>query len=179
MQEAWVRSLGWEDTLEDIMTKHSSVLFPENPKDREPWWALWSTGSQRVGQDWATKHSVIFTSVIIFFIFDWFFFFLFFFCYCWNYHCVPLFFYWVQWVFSLQLISTLYQINYLPLFHRWLWAVVLEKSLESPLDYKEIKPANSKGNKSWMFIRMTDVKATILWPPDAKSWHVREDPDAL
>ena len=51
MQEAWVRSLGWEDTLEDIMTKHSSVLFPENPKDREPWWALWSTGSQRVGQD--------------------------------------------------------------------------------------------------------------------------------
>ena len=78
MQEAWVRSLGWEDTLEDIMTKHSSVLFPENPKDREPWWALWSTGSQRVGQDWATKHSVIFTSVIIFFIFDWFFFFLFF-----------------------------------------------------------------------------------------------------
>ena len=46
----------------------------ENPKDREPWWALWPTGSQRVGHDWATKHSVIFTSVIIFFISNSFFF---------------------------------------------------------------------------------------------------------
>jgi len=149
----------------------------ENPKDREPWWALWPTGSQRVGHDWATKHSVIFTSVIIFFISDWFFFF-FFFC-CWNYNCVPLFFSWVQWVLSWQLISTLYQINYLPLFHRWIWAVVLEKTLESPLDYKEIKLANPKGHQSWMFIRRTDAKAPILWPPDAKSWHIRKDPDAV
>ena len=82
-------------------------------------------------------------------------------------------------MFSWQLISTLYQKNYLPLFHRWIWAVVLEKTLESPLDYKEIKPANPKGDQSWMFIRRTDAKAPILWPPDAKSWHIRKDPDAV
>ena len=50
--------------------------------------------------------------------------------------------------------------------------VVLEKTLESPLDYKEIKPLNPKGNQSWIFIGRTDAEAEapILWPPDAKSW---------
>ena len=53
------------------------------------------------------------------------------------------------------------------------WTVVLEKTLESPLDCKEIKPVNPKGNQSWMFIGRTDVEAEapILWPPDAKNWH--------
>ena len=52
------------------------------------------------------------------------------------------------------------------------WAVVLEKTLESPLDCKEIKPVNLKGNKSWIFIGRTDAEAEtpILWPPDAKSF---------
>ena len=52
------------------------------------------------------------------------------------------------------------------------WTVVLEKTLESPLDCKEIKPVNPKGNQSWMFIGRTDVEAEtpILWPPDAKNW---------
>ena len=52
------------------------------------------------------------------------------------------------------------------------WAVVLEKTLESPLDCKEIQPVHPKGDQSWMFIGRTDVEAEtpILWPPDAKSW---------
>ena len=60
------------------------------------------------------------------------------------------------------------------------WTVVLEKTLESPLDYKEIKPVNPKRNQSWIFIRRTDVEAEtpILWPPDANNWLIRKDPDA-
>ena len=60
------------------------------------------------------------------------------------------------------------------------WSVVLEKTLESPLDCKEIKPVHPKGNQSWIFIGRTDAEAEtpILWPPDAKSWLIGEDPDA-
>jgi len=60
------------------------------------------------------------------------------------------------------------------------WTVVLEKTLESPLDYKEIKPVNSKGNQSWIFIGRTDdeAEAPVLWVPDAKNWLIRKDPDA-
>ena len=58
--------------------------------------------------------------------------------------------------------------------------MVLEKTLESPLDCKEIKPVNPKGNQPWIFIGRTDVEAEalILWPPDAKSWLTGKDPDA-
>ena len=54
------------------------------------------------------------------------------------------------------------------------WTVVLEKTLESPLDCTEIKPVNPKGNQPWIFIGRTDVEAEapILWPPDAKNWLV-------
>ena len=60
------------------------------------------------------------------------------------------------------------------------WTVVLEKTLESPLDCKEIKPVNPKVNQSWVFTGRTDAEAEapILWPPDAKSWLIRKDPDA-
>ena len=60
------------------------------------------------------------------------------------------------------------------------WTVVLEKTLESPLDCKEIQPVHPKGNQSWVFIGRTDVEAetAILWPPDAKSWLIWKDPDA-
>ena len=60
------------------------------------------------------------------------------------------------------------------------WAVVLEKTLESPLDHKEIKPVNPQGNQSWIFIGRTDAEAEtpILWPPDAKNWLVGKNPDA-
>ena len=56
--------------------------------------------------------------------------------------------------------------------HWCFWTVVLEKTLESPLDCKEIKPVNSKGNEHWIFIGRNDaeVEAAILWPPDAKNW---------
>ena len=79
--------------------------------------------------------------------------------------------------------------------HVWMWeldhkeswvlknwcfqTVMLEKTLESPLDCKEIKPVHPKGNQSWMFIGRTDEAETpILWPPDAKSWLMWIDPDA-
>ena len=60
------------------------------------------------------------------------------------------------------------------------WTVVLEKTLESPLDCKEIKPVHPKGDQSWVFIGRTDAEAEalILWPPDAKSWLAWKDPDA-
>ena len=60
------------------------------------------------------------------------------------------------------------------------WTVVLEKTLESPLDCKEIQPVHPKGNQSWIFIGRTDAEAetSILWPPDAKNWLVGKDPDA-
>ena len=57
------------------------------------------------------------------------------------------------------------------------WIVVLEKTLESPLDRKEIKPINPKGNQSWIFIGRTDAEAPIIWPPDAKNWLTGKDPD--
>ena len=60
----------------------------------------------------------------------------------------------------------------------FVWTVVLEKTLESPLDCKEIKPVNPKGNQSWIFIERTDAEAPILWPPDAMNWLFRKDPDA-
>ena len=60
------------------------------------------------------------------------------------------------------------------------WTVVLEKTPESPLDSKEIKPVSPKGNQSWIFIERTDdeIEATILWPPDVKNWLIGKDPDA-
>ena len=60
------------------------------------------------------------------------------------------------------------------------WTVVLEKTLESSLDYKEIKPVNPKGNQSWIFIGKPNAEAEtlILWPPDAKSQLIRKDPEA-
>ena len=80
--------------------------------------------------------------------------------------------------------------------HEWMWEldpkeswtlknwffqiVVLEKTLESPLDCTEIKPVNLKGNQSWIFIGRTDAEAEapVLWPPDAKSQLIGKDPDA-
>ena len=60
------------------------------------------------------------------------------------------------------------------------WTVVLEKTLESPLDCKEIQPVHPKGNQSWIFVGRTDAEAEapILWPADAKNWLIGKDPDA-
>ena len=60
------------------------------------------------------------------------------------------------------------------------WTVALEKTLERPLDCKEIQPVHPKGDQSWVFIGRTDVEAEtpILWPPDVKHWLIGKDPDA-
>ena len=60
------------------------------------------------------------------------------------------------------------------------WTVMLEKTLQSPLDCKEIQPVHSKGDQSWIVIERTDAEAQtpILWPPDAKNWLIWKDPDA-
>ena len=58
------------------------------------------------------------------------------------------------------------------------WAVVFEKTLESPLDCKEIQPVTPKGNQSWIFIGRTDAEAPIHWPPDVKNWLIWKDSDA-
>ena len=60
------------------------------------------------------------------------------------------------------------------------WTVLLEKTLESPLDCKEIQPVHPKGDQSWVFIERTDAETetAILWLPDAKSWLIWKDPDA-
>ena len=58
------------------------------------------------------------------------------------------------------------------------WTVALEKTLESPLDCKEIQPIHLKENQSWIFIGRTDAETPILWPPDVKNWLIWKDPDA-
>ena len=58
------------------------------------------------------------------------------------------------------------------------WTVVLEKTLESPLDYKEIQPVHPKGDQSWVFIGTTDAETPMLWPPDMKNQLIEKDPDA-
>ena len=60
------------------------------------------------------------------------------------------------------------------------WTVVLEKTLESPLDCKEIQPVHPKGDQSWVFIGRTDAEAEtlVLWPPHSKSWLIGKDPNA-
>ena len=86
--------------------------------------------------------------------------------------------------------------NFISANPRWMWELnhkegqasknwcfrimVLEKTLESPLDCKEIQPVHPKGSQSWIFIGRTDVEAEtpIPWPPDAKSWLIGKDPDA-
>ena len=62
----------------------------------------------------------------------------------------------------------------------YFWTVVLEKTLESPVDCKEIQPVHPKGDQFWVFIGRTDVETEtpVLWPPHAKSWLIGKDPDA-
>ena len=64
---------------------------------------------------------------------------------------------------------------------RWcFWTVMLEETLESPLDCKEIQPVHPKGGRTWIFIGRTDAEAEVpvLWPPDVKNWLIGKDPDA-
>ena len=72
-----------------------------------------------------------------------------------------------------------YKVSWVP--KNWcFWIVVLEMTLESPLDCEEIQPVNLKGNQPWIFIGGTvaEAETPVLWPPDAKSWLIGKDPDA-
>ena len=74
----------------------------------------------------------------------------------------------------------MWELNYKESWAPKKWTVVLEKTVESPLDCKEIQPVHHKENQSWIFIGRTDAEAEtpILWPPDAKNWLIWKDPDA-
>ena len=83
------------------------------------------------------------------------------------------------WNFYTCLLRNMYKGQESWVLKNWcFWTVVLEKTLESPLDSSEIKPVNPKENQSWIFIGSTGTEATILWPPDAKNWLIGKDPDA-
>ena len=87
-----------------------------------------------------------------------------------------------QWPFSVVRYEGIGELNHKEdrAMNNWcFWTMVL-KTLESPLDCKDVKPVNPKGNQSWIFIGRTDAEAEapILWPPDAKNRLIREDPDA-
>ena len=116
----------------------------EYPGTEEPG-GLQSVGSQRVGRDWATKHSTArgFSSS----------------------H---------EWMWELDHKKGWATKNWC------FWTMVLEKTLESPLDCKENKPVSPKGDQSWIFIGRTDAEAEapILWPSDGKSRLTEKDPDA-
>ena len=102
----------------------------------------------------------------------------------------------VSLIFRATLRSSQHGNQSIPLGSVWMWeldykegweannwcfsTVVLKKTLESPLDSKEIKPVSPKGNQSWMFIRRTDAEAEapVLWPPDTNKWLIGKNPDA-
>ena len=87
------------------------------------------------------------------------------------------------WAQVCRILSPLWELNHKESWalKNWcFWTVVLEKTLESPLDCKGIQPVHSKGDQSWVFIGRTDAEAEtpIFRSPDAKSWLIRKDPDA-
>ena len=71
----------------------------------------------------------------------------------------------------------LYKESWVPK-NKCFWTVVLEKTLEIPLDHKEMQAVHPKGNQSWIFIERTEAETLILWPPDVKNWLIGKDPDA-
>ena len=91
------------------------------------------------------------------------------------FHCLPIYFPWSDG-------TGCHDLSFLNVEPKnWcFWTVVLEKTLESPLDCKEIQPVHSKGDQSWDFFGRNDVEAEtpILWPPDVKNWLIWKDPNA-
>ena len=173
MQETWVRSLSQEDPLEKEMATHSSILAWRISWTEEPG-GLQSTGSQ--SRTRLREFTFTFTT-------------------SWKEsydqprkHIEKQRHYFVNkgpssqgygfssshvWMWEMD-----HKAGWMP--KNWCFKLVLEKTLESPLGCKEIKPVNPKGNQSWIFIGSTDAEAEvpILWPPDAKNWLFGKDPDA-
>jgi len=196
MQETWVQSLGGEDPLEEEMATYSSIHAWEIPWTEEPG-GLQFMGSQRVRHNWSdlacthgttnkfsavtaavwgrvSKVCLVLTPTKVeqnlahFAVFD-----------AWAIEMVTrgstlrVCFRNGDCLFSWSHSATRLK--------NWcFWTVVLEKTLESPLDCKEIQPVHPKGNQFWIFTGRTDAEAEtpMLWPTDAKSWLVGKDPDA-
>ena len=103
-------------------------------------------------------------------------------CFCWLYRASPSFA--AENIINLILVLTIWWCPCVEesweLKNWCFWTVVLEKTLESPLDCKEIQPVHSKGAQCWVFIGRTDAEAEtpILWPPGVKNWLIWKDPDA-
>ena len=154
MRDTQVRSLGWEDPFENEMATHSSTLAWKISWTEECY-RLQSMGSQRVRHNWATALS--------------------FFSFArkgpssqgYGFSSGHV------WMWELDYKGSWAQ-------NCCFWTAVLEKTLESPLDCKEIQSFHPKGDQSWVFIGRTDVEAEtpILWPPDMKRWLIWKDPDA-
>jgi len=183
MRETWVRSQGWEDPLEKGKATHSSTLAWRIPRTEEPG-RLQSMGSQRVRHDWATSQN-----------------------YCSDYsHAIKTlapekknydkprqctkkqrYHFADKCLYSQSYGFSSSQVWMWELDHKesWMtknwcfWITGLEKTLESPLGSKEIKPINLKGNQPWIFIERTDTEAEapIHWPPDVKSQFIGKDTD--
>ena len=158
---------GWEDPLEEGMVTYFSSLAWKIPWTEEPG-GLQSMGSQTARHNWSVLAHTHILQV---------------------YNRVYSFYSFVLLLMNIGLSSQGYGFSS---SHVWMWeldykeswalknwcfwTVVLEKTLESPLDCKEIQPVHPKGDKSWVFIGRTDVEAET--PPDAKSWLIWKDPDA-
>ena len=160
VREAWVQSQGCEDSLEREMATHSSTLAWKIPWMEEPG-RLQSTGSQRVRHNWVT--SLSFFQFLIS-----------------EMNMIILFSH--SFIHRYLLIFTA-EMDYKEswVLKNWcFWTVVLEKTLESPLDCKEIKPVNPKGDQSWILIGRADAEAEtpILWLPDVNNWLIGKAPDA-
>ena len=156
-----VQSLGWEDPLEKEMATHSSILAWEIPWAEERV-GLQFMGSQRVGHNWdAFTFRQCFKKQTA--------------LYLQNPHSQSHGFSSSHvWIWELD-----HKEDWVP--KDWcFWTVVLEKTLESPLDCKEIQPVHPKGDHSWVLIGRTDAEAEtpVVWPPHAKCWLIGKDPDA-
>ena len=141
------------------MATHSSVLAWRIPGTGEPG-GLPSMGSHRVRHNWsdlAAAAAVDSTQYLL------------------NQHPC-----WMFWASHHINFCGLEIVSCCSFYCQCFWTVMLEKTLESPLDSNEIKPVNPKGNQPWIFIGRTDAEADIpiLWPPDAKNWLIWKDPDA-
>ena len=179
MQEMQVNSLRWEDPLETGMATYSNILAWDIPWTEEPG-GLQSMGLQN-SQTQRSHSTTTPSSRLLAFV---------------SLHVsyskpnvatkkV------VEGVFTITLNSRLHTAHFcspslweLDYKESWepknwcFWTVVLKKTLKTPLDCKEIKSFNPKGNQSWIFIGRTDAEAPIVWPPDAKNWLTGKDPDA-
>ena len=166
MQETWVPPLGWEDPLEEGMATHSSILAWRFPWTEEPG-GLQSTGSQRVGQDWAAEHRAAFTYAKPDRI--------------WKSRDITL-------PTNVSLVKAVVFPVVVYGFESWIIKKAECQRIDvfkvccwrRPLGSKKIKPVHPKGIPLWIFIGKTDaeVEAPILWPHNMKSWLTGKDPDA-